>query len=363
MLNIKAIEQLAGKHCVPTEDALFIALNTNGVNFACDYNRMRMALHLTDSERFARAKQRGELDYFFALPVNPRSPFVLTDGALALQDFPIGRAIGETEDTCDSHYLRRGGTVLNLNSHSRTTCRGCRFCYTEYQASAETQRFETESDLRGFFASWMFGQGLPDLSHLVQVAVVTGCYESSEELCRFLRLLRRALTEYRFDGEIFYLGSQVTTPEQLRSLEEIKPFTICFSLETFERRELLRKDKASVTPEDVRASMDFARALGYNVTFSYIVGMESPAVMEAHFPVFKEHVNKFPVINILQIHKGQDEALADQAAHRLDYYLESRLLIEHVFAETEMRPLVWEDYRSLWFLTFNGEPLRGARTP
>ena len=363
MLTIESVARLAERYHIPLEDVLFIALNINGVNLECDYNRMRMAFRLADSKLFEYAKQRGELDYYFALPVNPDSPFAIVDNILLLQDTVIAQAIGPTEDICDSHYPRRKGTVLNINPNSRTSCHGCQFCYTAYQIPYDRKRLKTDSDLRDFFEDWMNKYSLTDLSHLIEIAVVTGCYESGEAACQFLLTLKKVLREYRFNGKIFYLGSQITTQEQLRSIAEIQPFGICFSLETFERRELLRKDKRALNLQDACESMDFARSLGYEVNFSYIVGIEPLRVMEYHFDCFREHINKFPIINTLQLHKYHQATLRNPEAHRLEYYLNARQILERIFGQTSMRPLVWEDYRSLWFLTFDKEELHGIRTP
>lgn len=209
----------------------------------------------------------------------------------------------------------------------------------------------------------MFQYDLTNLSHLIQVSVVTGCYNSSDDLCRFLHLLKKVLMEYQFAGRIFYLGSQITTQEQLGGLVGIQPFGICLSLEIFERRDLLRNNKKAVSLQDACESMDFAQKIGYEVNFSYIVGMESLRVIEYHLKCFKDHVNKFPTINTLQMHKYHQTTLMAEGAHRLEYYLDARQIIERFFAQTSMRPLVWENYRSLWFLTFNKEPLYGIGTP
>lgn len=307
MLDINVIARLAEKYGVPLEDALFIALNINGVNLECDYNRMRMAFRLAEGKPFEYAKQRGELNYYFALPVNQNSPFVMTaENVLLLQNTVIGQAVGPTEDICDSHYPRRKGTSLNINPNSRTSCRGCQFCYTAYQVPYDRKRLKTDSDLWDFFEDWMRQYGLTNLSHLIQVSVVTGCYESSEEICRFLRILKKVLAEYQFTGKIFYLGSQITTRDQLNNIVEIKPFGICLSLETFERRDLLRDKKKLISLQDACESMDFAQKLGYEVNFSYIVGIESLRVIEYHFGCLKNHVNKFPTINTL--HGGEADS-------------------------------------------------------
>src|SRR3989344_5382231 len=342
MLTVESVVHLAERYHIPLEDVLFIALNINGVNLECDYNRMRMAFRLADNNLFDYAKQRGELDYYFALPVNQRSPFAIVDNVLLLQDTVVGQAVGPTEDICDSHYPRRKGTSLNINPNSRTSCCGCQFCYTAYQVPYDRKKLKTDSDMKDFFEDWMFKYGLTNLSHLIQVSVITGCYESSDDLCRFLLTLKLVLAEYQFTGKIFYLGSQITTQEQLSRIAKIQPFGICFSMETFERRDLLRDKKRVISLQDACESMDFAQGLGYEVNFSYIIGMESLRVIEYHFRCFRNHVNKFPTINTLQMHKYHQSTLMDPEAHRLEYYLETRQLLERLFAQTSMRPLVWE---------------------
>lgn len=363
MLDITQITQLSRGYNIPLEDVLFIALNTSGVRVQCDYNRMRTGLHLADSDLFAYAKERGELDYYLALPINQASPFVLNGDVLSLHDVVIGQTIEATEDICNDNYSRRGGTSLNLNPNSRTSCSGCEFCYTSYQIPNDLKRLKSESDLREFFERWMTERGLSNLSHLIQVSVVTGCYHSSTELSDFLKKLRRVLTEYKFVGRVFYLGSQIISSEYMEELAEVAPFGICLSLETFERRDLLRDKKKIITLARACDAMDYAMDLGYEVNFAYIVGTEPMDVMEYHFRAMKSHINKMPTINTLQMHKYHDPKLVDPSAHKLSYYLEARLLLERIFVDTPMRPLVWEDYRSLWFLTFNGEPLYGTRTP
>lgn len=350
-------------HGVPLEDVLFISLNTSGVRYDCGYHRMRTALHLENRGLFPEANDRGDTDYYFALPVNPASPFSITGNVLSYGGTSIATVSGTTEDVCDSHYPRRNGTSLNLNPNSRTSCRGCDFCYTAYQVPRDLRRLRTADDLRSFFDDWLVTYGKPDLSHLIQVSIVTGCYDSSEEVVSFLQTLRRVLTDYRFAGRIFYLGSQITTADYLRALAEVAPLGICYSLEVFERREILRSHKRHLTLAAARDSMEEALSLGYEVNFTYIVGMESLVIMDHHFSELVHHVNKFPTINTLQIHEGQPRSLADPSAQYLDYYLDARRRLEAIFRGSGLQPLVWEDYRSLWFLSFDGQPLRGIRTP
>lgn len=361
MLDMAALQRLSSVYDVPLEDVVLIALNTNGVRYACDYHRMRTPFRFGSPDLFPTAFEREETGFYLALPVTLTSPFAVDGQTLSLGEVPIGTVKRPTEDICDSHYLRRNRTSLNLNANSRTTCRGCSFCYTAYQKSGDLKKLVTAADVREFFDGWLADNNLTDLSHLIQVSLVTGCYDSSEDLIAFLRTLRRVLDEYRFAGRIFYLGSQITTSDQLQQLSELGSIGLCYSLEVFERRNVLRPSKKRFGLDDLQASMDQARSLDFEVNFSYIVGMEPLPVLERHFDAMREHINKFPTINTLQVHHGQSAALVDPTAHNVGYYLEVRRLLERLFADTPLRPLVWEDYRSLWFLDFNGRPLASWR--
>ncbi|MFA6404715.1 MAG: hypothetical protein WCW03_01830 [Candidatus Paceibacterota bacterium] len=363
MTDIDTVARLARRYDMPFEDVLFIALNANGVNLECSYNRMRTALRLTNAELFGYASERNELDYYFAVPINNNSPFRVMGNQLSLQEIIIGRTIGLTEDICDSHYPRRNGTSINLNPNTRTSCHGCKFCYTAYQVPCDRKKLKDADDLEAFFNGWMQEHCLSDLSNLIQVSVVTGCYQNGMEICTFLLALKSVLSRHKFKGSIFYLGSQISTEKELSCLTTLRPFSICYSLETFERRELLRDKKRSLTIQRACELMDCAKGLRYETSFSYIVGIESLDVIEKYLGHMKEHVNKFPIVNTLQLHKYHEVTIADPAASNLDYYLKTRKLFERIFSDTKMRPLVWENYRSLWFLKFGNEPLYGIRTP
>ena len=357
------VAHLARRYDMPLEDALFIALNVNGVSLECGYNRLRTSLRLTNAELFGYALERNELDYYFALPINNNSPFKAIGDQLLLQRVTIGRTIGLTEDICDSHYPRRNGTSININPNTRTSCHGCKFCYTAYQVPCDRKKLKNARDLNVFFESWMREHHLLDLSSLIQVPVVTGCYQSGKDLCGFLLALKEVLSRHHFEGTIFYLGSQISTEKELISLTGLKPFIICYSLEAFERRELLRDKKRFLTIRKACELMDCAKRLGYETSFSYIIGMESLDIVEKHLGYMRGHVNKFPIVNTLQLHKYHKATIADPAASNLDYYLKARKLFERIFSDTDMRPLVWENYRSLWFLKFDKEPLYGMQTP
>jgi hypothetical protein len=364
MIDLVKIRSLAHSYNIPIEDVLFVALNINGVAFKCDFNRMRMGVRLTDKEIFSYSFDIGISDFYFALAVNDNSPFSVIENHLLLDGRIIAEVISPTEDFCDSNYSRRNGTVLNINPNSRTSCRGCGFCYTGYQVPRDNKRMLCEIDLVEFFEDWMKANEKNNLSHLIQVAVVTGCYNSGEELVSFLLILKKVLNRYDFKGEIFYLGSQITNKEALERLIDIQPFCYCFSLECFENRQfLLNKKKSDLGVDLIFRLMNFSKSIGYRVNFSYVLGLESLFTMEKYFLLAKQHINSFPIINTIQIHKYHSQSLLSPEAINIDYLFEARKRLELIFSDTDMGPREWENYRSLWFMEFNKEKLLGVRTP
>lgn len=364
MITIETLKRLAEKYVVPLEDVLFIALNFSGVNFSCEYNRMRMGLKLSDDKEFCYAMERGILDYYFALAVNKSSDFAIDGDKLLLSGKQIGTVINPSEDFCDSNYPRRGGTVLNLNPNSRTSCRGCKFCYTGYQIPRDQKRIVCADDLKTFLDGWLGENGLVDLSGLIQVAVVTGCYEAEEDLKKFILVLRKVLNDYQFSGEIFYLGSQITDERSLKELQGASPFGYCVSLECFERRQrLLRDVKNKLELKRAFELMSLAEQLGFRVNFSYVLGLENLEIIERHLTEAIKFINSFPIFNIIQIHKYHSREILAVQAHDLEYFLRARKIIEKMFVHTTIRPRVWENYRSPWYLKFVDEELSGVRTP
>jgi len=364
MINLEKIKNLAQSFNLPIEDVLFVALNIFGANFECDFNRMRMGLHVTNEEIFSYAKQLGVRDFYFALPINAKSPFSVKNDRLMLNGRILGKAVNPSEDFCDSNYPRRGGTVLNFNPNSRTSCHGCKFCYTGYQVARDKTVITEEKDLSAFFQEWMCDNDLPDLSQLIQLAVVTGCYNSNNDLYDFLLMLKKVLTKYKFNGEIFYIGSQITDSEILKKLVDIQPFGYCASLECFEgRKALLRDKKNELSIEKAFELMAVAKSFGHRVNFSYVLGLETLQLVKKYFSLSKEYINSFPIVNTIQIHKYHSRNLLTPEAHKIEYFFKARKIIEEIFLDTDMKPRVWENYRSLWFLKFRNEVLRGIRTP
>ena len=363
-ITVDLLKSYSGQFSIPVEDATFIALNFSGVDMDVTYNRMRMGFCLNgEDSTFSYANSRNDLYYYFALPVRRDSPFRINSEGLFLNGHYIGKTIGATEDFCDSHYPRRLGTSLNINPNSRTSCRGCDFCYTAYQVPLDKKKLKNAEDIRGFFNEWAMINGKPDLSHLIQVSVLTGCYDSEDDLLNFLLTLNDVLEEFNFGGKVFYLGSMLTSNGAIQKLKPIRSFGYCMSLECFERRDILKGSKMAISLNKAKEIMSECLACGFEVNYTYIVGLESIDSMRNNMEMFLNYTNKFPTINILQLHQQHNRNLLDVSVDGVTFLYRVRKEIETIYKNTSFRPLVWEDYRSLWYLKFIDEELVGDRFP
>jgi hypothetical protein len=282
---------------------------------------------------------------------------------LKLGSLTLGEAIEPIEDFCDSNYPRRNGTVINLNPNSRTECKGCRFCYTNYQIPRDREKIFTQNEISCFVDDWLKKSNKKDLSHIIQVAVVTGCFDKEDEIIHFLLNLQEVLDKYNFKGEIFYFGSQITSKRGLEKLKAIKSFAYCLSIECFENREYFLRDKKRQL--SISAAMDILKTgieLNYRMNFSYILGLEGIEVMEKGFNILKPYINSFPIINLLQVHVYHKD-IRHREADYLEYYMNARMIIERIFDNVDYKPRTWENYRSPWYLMYNTKFHEGIRTP
>lgn len=365
LTDISEIIQFGESYNVPNEDILFMALNLCGISHECNFNRARLEFRLRhDNHLFPLSCALKTYNYYLAIPIRNKSPFTINGNAIEFDGKGIGETIGLTEDICDTSYSRRGGTVLNINPNTRTSCHGCKFCYTAYQVPNDRAKLLTSYDLKKYFDNILLSRGWDDLSPLIQVAVVTGCFDNDDLLTDFILILREVLNEYNSKCEIFYLGSQISSINIMRKVKNASPVGFCFSLECFSKRtDLLRDKKRKFNMQDILNVFQEAKAQGFRTNFSYILGLDSLDIMSEGIKLLKPYINSFPIVNLLQLHKYHPESLRTVGANHLNYYLKARKILENIFADETYRPRPWENYRSPWYLKFGNEILTGCRTP
>lgn len=352
--QIKDLFSLSQKFDIATEDILFIDINVSGINVDIDADRVRFYVKLLFG-------QKGQ--YFCALQIRKDSKYRINNGILFFENECIGEIYRFEIDFCDTFYMRRNNTVLNINPKSRINCQGCKFCYTSHQKFRNIIDLTMQNNLDIFFDDWMTQYHTKDLSGLYQIAVVSGCFPNEKSLVNFLLELNEKTKKLNFKGEIFYLGSQIQSFMTLKSLTNLPNFAYCVTLECFSDREkFLKTSKSKFSIERIKEIMTESVKLGFRTNFTYIVGLEDLEKISAGFSEFLKYTNSFPVINIFQEHEYQI-GLHNKEASNIEFYLKTRKIIEDIYIQTDMRPNSWEVCRSLWYTTFASEPLKEIYLP
>ena len=284
---------------------------------------------------------------------------------MSLNGQVLGTISNLYNDTCDTHYTRNEGKVINLNPVSKSNCHGCKFCHTIVQnANDTTVCIKSANELEKFFKEFMQERGLQDLGRIIQIALVTGGFESEHKLIDYIKTVDFVSKKYNFNGEILYFGAELTETG-LEALKDLQAKLVyCYTLECFTQREkMLKKVKAEKTIDEIIKLYVRAAELGITTTFSYVLGIDPLEVIQENFYLLSKYISRFPIVNVYQPHHGVDNSILDDEANQLNYYLVARKYIENVFIKTNLRPRPWENYRSLWYLSFGQETLLGSRCP
>ena len=72
-------------------------------------------------------------------------------------------------------------------------------------------------------------------------------------------------------------------------------------------------------------------------------------------------MNHFPVVNLFQVYSPEQALLRPNEANRIEYYLTARKILEEMYANSNLRPELWENYRPLWYLSFGREDKNDIR--
>ena len=161
-----------------------------------------------------------------------------------------------------------------------------------------------------------------------------------------------------FEGELMYFGCQVNSDEALKSLTDLGNFYLIYALDNFSKREmLLAKTKSLITLEKAKDTLLRAKENGIKTSISYISGIDTLDYVTDGFSYLKDSMTSFPVINVYQIQTNEQAKILAEEARYLEYYLKSRKEVEKIFKDTEYRPKRWENYRPLWYKSFDNEIL------
>lgn len=327
--QIKDIEKAA---LIPIEEIVAMDINLSGVSVDMPYKRIRFNLILNDKPPL-----------MFSIENNQLSLYNIRQNKLFLNDSFLFIISDLVEDSCEIFYTRKNGKVLCFNPNNRSSCNGCRFCYTP---TTHDNKQISSSMLLNAFKGWLQKNHFTDLSHLEQIAVVTGCFKSEQMIIDYLFKLRETISTLGFLSEILYFGI-IADFENIKLLSKIKPLQLCFTIECFENRENFLLKNKNLDIDYLISIMKESKSLGITTTFSYILGLDSITSIQEKIFLLKDYINAFPIVSLFQTDNVRLQ-YRHADANNLYYYLQSRKNIERIFAGTNFKPNSWNNYRSLW---------------
>lgn len=277
MNNIE-LERLMAKYPKLSElDIHYLSMKYHGVNDA-NTNQGRPTWNLSDDKSL----------YHITFGTSEEdSPYVIQEDQLLWNNSCFQFQVGFVERVPVVHgryYYFRHPDFLTptlddqfiLNFNFQRQCNVCTFC--QFQLYADKPNITPR---RGF--NLMLSRGdVNDLSHLAEIAVVTGLFGSSERVANHLLQIIDIASELNFKGGLFYMGFELDDPIDIRHifkrLEEtgLSYFRMAYTLESFARRdELMHGRKGKNTLDEIYGKLKIFRDGGIKrLEYAYIPGLD-----------------------------------------------------------------------------------------
>lgn len=338
--------KLSHDYDVPLVDVIFISINRYGVEMDTTEKRIRLKIKLDIAKE----------EYYLAIPVNTYpSPFKIIDNKMYIGSVKLGNITKLEKDTCDTTYFRKNKKEMTFNSNARSMCSGCKFCGT-YNLDANDQYHLTDKEIiDNYITNLLKSNNMKDLRNVEGITVCTGCFTNEDKLIEHLKLLRMELKKFGFDKRLKYIGSQIRSDKALLEIKkELLPFSLFITTETFtNRNKIMRSEKASLDIEKTCDLLNRANKLGIETTILYIAGLESLEDFNSNMKKISKCVNKFPIVQIFQNYEESHENYRVSEAKDISFYLKVRASLEDIFRTTNYKPNSWENYRSLFYTTYD----------
>jgi hypothetical protein len=348
--SFPGFDELAAIYGVPLRDVHLMALNLYGVSSSFGDGRARIKVRL-DSD--------PGTEWHLIVPTGRSdSDFELVGDTLLLEGERIAYVRLWEHDDARLGYARSQGQVFTMNTNRRSTCTGCVFCPNTLADANDPRLARKEDEIEGWIKALLLDNGWPDLSHVREINLSTGCFGEEALALQHLRMLRALLDGFGFTGRLGILTSVIRTPKGMRALAEIGPFCLFLTLECITRRELLLKEsKANLDPAAAIDVLRFAREAGIDTGVMIVIGLDSLPVVYDWLGKAAPYLTDFPNLQIFQSHTSYMDLFRVPGAGTLEFFLDARNEIERILLPTALRPRSWQNYRPLWHYRFGPEEL------
>lgn len=328
-------------------DSVLVALNICGLQTTLPGKRFRFSL----STPFAPLT-----DFFFDSFPNAMSPFCLNGERITVEGIEVATVSQIERDTVVLGYRRKEGKVLTVNPKTRSTCTGCKFCYTTLE-SPQDRDPAVADDYLHLFGTLLADWGLKSLKHCEAICSSTGCLLDEPSAIEHVAKLYEAAALFGFDGRIQFLSSELRSKAGFEEVSRRVPkFQYIVTLECIERRShLLKPSKSSLAFDALPAIMSYSIEAGHDVNYTYIAGLDSLQAAQHVARILAPFVTMFPIIQVFQPHNTLMTELVHEDARGLDYFTVLRDCYENVYWASALRPRSWENYRPLWYYSFGSE--------
>lgn len=234
----------------------------------------------------------------------------------------------------------------------RSQCKGCKFCGTYNLDSAD---LTIPDKLERYIEEVLKMNIMQSCEKIEGITLCTGCFPNEEQLMKHLFMVYDSFRKYGFSQRIKYIGSQLRSDRIMKEIHDTIPlFGLSVTAECFSNRmSLMRKEKAELDLPHIKELLDRANTYGFATNYLYILGLDHLVTMEEGMRYLHDSINHFPGVQILQNFVAEHENYRLQEAKEIEYYLMARKRIEKIFENDAYLPISWENYRGLFYTTYN----------
>ncbi|MEK6901859.1 MAG: hypothetical protein AABX37_05935 [Nanoarchaeota archaeon] len=235
--------------------------------------------------------------------------------------------------------------VLNLNF--RRQCFSCDFC--QFNLYRSQPNISEEEGFQRIVAS----RERKDLRDVNEIAIVTGCFGSSEKAMVHIEKVARIAASLGFTGRLLYMGSEIEDKDQVQRVlgvvEEagLSGFRMIYTVEMFQRRDRLMKGrKQQKSIQEINDTLRSLKDLDVNhLEYTYIPGLDTLDDFKLGAEMLKDvALPHICVFRPWRKRQREEQATRDYIERGPAYLCEMRVFYESLYGG----PMYGNNLANLW---------------